>query len=152
MARTEIEVINRLARWAEEQSQVRAMLLTSTRARPDAVLDRLSDYDVIVVVVDVDPFVTDDAWVRWYGPPLVMFRDTFGEDGVAAYARLVIYEDGTKFDYIWAVLQRAIPTPAARRDSHANPSRRLSVRGWGRWQRRPLRTPGGRHQTPSARF
>jgi aminoglycoside 6-adenylyltransferase len=99
---TEVDVINRLVRWAEEQAQVRAMLLTSTRARPDAVLDRLSDYDVIVVVADVGPFVTDDAWVRWYGPPLVMFRDAFREDDIATYTRMVIYEDGTKIDYsIW---------------------------------------------------
>ncbi len=104
MGSAETDVINRLVQWAGEQAQVRAMLLTSTRARPDAVLDRLSDYDVIVAVTDVQPFVTDDAWVRWYGPPLVMFRDTFSEDGIATYTRLVLYEDGTKIDYsIWLV-------------------------------------------------
>ena len=49
------DVIKKLVDWGEKQEPVRAMLLTSTRAVPDAPLDELSDYDVVLVVKDIHP-------------------------------------------------------------------------------------------------
>ena len=46
-------VLSALAEWAESREDVRALILTSTRAVPDAELDAYSDYDVVVVVADV---------------------------------------------------------------------------------------------------
>ncbi|MBA3274447.1 MAG: aminoglycoside 6-adenylyltransferase, partial [Chloroflexia bacterium] len=50
------DVIRNLVAWADRHAEVRAMLLTSTRAVPDATLDAWSDYDVILVVADIHPF------------------------------------------------------------------------------------------------
>jgi aminoglycoside 6-adenylyltransferase len=50
------EVISRLVRWADGKDSIRAVLLTSTRAKPDAPVDVLSDYDVVLVVQDIRPF------------------------------------------------------------------------------------------------
>jgi aminoglycoside 6-adenylyltransferase len=46
-AQQERVVIERLLNWAEHQTLVRAMLLTSSRAIPNAPTDIFSDYDVI---------------------------------------------------------------------------------------------------------
>ncbi|HSH81386.1 MAG TPA: aminoglycoside 6-adenylyltransferase [Herpetosiphonaceae bacterium] len=59
----------------------------------------MSDYDVIVVVSDLRPFSEDEAWLRWYGVPLVLLRDSHMRDGIAAQVWLVLYEDSTKIDY-----------------------------------------------------
>jgi aminoglycoside 6-adenylyltransferase len=48
-------VIDALLRWAEHQPDLRAMLLTSSRAIPDAPTDVFSDYDVILALSDVGP-------------------------------------------------------------------------------------------------
>lgn len=53
------EVLARLREWADRKEPVRAMLLTSTRAAPQAAADRMSDYDVILAVHDILPFHTD---------------------------------------------------------------------------------------------
>ena len=45
------QVVSRLVTWAAGRPDVRAVLLTSTRAKPGPV-DALSDYDVVVVVDD----------------------------------------------------------------------------------------------------
>lgn len=96
------ELVDWLIQFGSEQPLIRAMLLTSSRARPGTPIDRLSDYDVIVVVSDLQPFTRDDEWLRVYGEPLALFRDTHVSDDVASHAQLVLYEDGTKIDYsIW---------------------------------------------------
>lgn len=81
------------------------MLLTSTRANPSAPVDVLSDYDVIVVVEDITPFLEDDGWLDDLGKVLVVYRDPIRLDyGIEKFARITQYEDGTKIDYtVWPV-------------------------------------------------
>ena len=114
MERREPEVVERLTRRAGEQPLVRAMLLTSSRANPSAPVDRLSDYDVIVVVSDLRPFTSDEGWVRAYGAPLVRLPASAAAEGRESLHRLVLYEDGTKIDYtVWPVtlLERVRDAP-----------------------------------------
>ncbi|HEY7781428.1 MAG TPA: aminoglycoside 6-adenylyltransferase [Ktedonobacterales bacterium] len=98
------DVLARLTRWGEAHPLVRAMVLESSRIVAGAPLDRFSDYDVLLVVSDVRPFVEDDAWLGDFGPPLVRFRDAMETWGIPTYTRLVLYRDRTKIDYsIWPV-------------------------------------------------
>jgi aminoglycoside 6-adenylyltransferase len=97
-------VLDRLTRWATHHALVRALVLESSRANEQAPLDLFSDYDVLLVVSDVRPFVDDDAWLSDFGPPLVTFHDTKQVEGFETFARLVLYADHTKIDYlVWPV-------------------------------------------------
>ena len=58
------EVISRLVRWADGKDLARAMLLTSTRARPRAPVDVLSDYDVGLVLEDIRRFFEPRFWLE----------------------------------------------------------------------------------------
>ncbi len=94
------QIIGRLIQWAEEEASVRALLLTSTRAAPQAMVDRFSDYDVIVVVTDIHPFFDDRAWLGNFGKVLVVYRDPIQLDrGVEKFAYITQYEDITKIDF-----------------------------------------------------
>jgi aminoglycoside 6-adenylyltransferase len=93
-------VIQRLIDWANAQSSVRALILTSTRTNPDAPVDLFSDYDVIVVVTDIHPFFDDRSWLEDVGPVLVVYRDPIKLDyDLEKFAYITQYEDGTKIDY-----------------------------------------------------
>jgi aminoglycoside 6-adenylyltransferase len=98
-------IVQRLMRWAERQETVRAMLLTSTRTRPDAHVDLFSDYDVILAVTDIRPFFEDRAWLEDFGRVLVLYRDPIQlEYGVERFAYITQYEDGLKIDFtLWPV-------------------------------------------------
>ncbi len=99
------EVIDQVKVWAEGHPLIRVLILESTRANPRASLDIFSDYDVLLVVSDLDSFVHDTSWQHDFGVPLVRFSDQGLELGIEEYARLVLYEDGTKIDYIiWPVV------------------------------------------------
>jgi aminoglycoside 6-adenylyltransferase len=113
-------VVRRVIAWADAQEAVRAVLLTSTRARPDARVDRFSDYDVILVVRAVTPWLTDHAWVTAFGEVLVAYWDPVPADpdaDDAPYIGSVIqYADGLKIDFtLWTVARlhqiRAAPEP-----------------------------------------
>ena len=67
-------MLERLIRWAEDQPLVRAMLLTSSRAIPHAPVDLFSDYDVILAVLDVQPFYADRAWLEAFGSVLALYQ------------------------------------------------------------------------------
>lgn len=106
-------ILQRLTAWAADQKFVRALILESSRAVEGATLDAFSDYDVLLVVTDTRPLLEDEAWLRAFGTPLVMFRDAQVTQGVATYTRLALYEDGTKIDYmLWpvALLRQVVAT------------------------------------------
>src|SRR3989442_14643679 len=95
-------VLGKLLAWAEADPSVRAMILTSSRAKPDGGVDVLSDYDVIVAVRDAPDFAASDAWPAAYGRPLARWGDEHELYGMTTYFRGVIYEDGVKVDYtVW---------------------------------------------------
>ena len=103
--KVEQNIINRLVRWAESQTEIRALILTSTRTNPDAVTDAFSDYDVILAVTDFRRFLEDDKWLEDFSRVLAVYRDPVRlEYGMERFCRVTQYEDGTKIDYmVWPV-------------------------------------------------
>jgi aminoglycoside 6-adenylyltransferase len=81
------------------------MILTSTRASPQARVDAFSDYDVVLAVTDVRPFYEDRSWLEDFGRVLVLYRDPMAlEYGLERFAYITQYEDGTKIDFtLWSV-------------------------------------------------
>jgi aminoglycoside 6-adenylyltransferase len=100
----EKDVIDQLVAWGTAHPLVRAMILTSSRTRPDGPVDLLSDYDLILAVSDVEPFAFADAWISEYGRPMVRWGDQGEMYGLATYFRGVVYQNYIKIDYgIWPV-------------------------------------------------
>lgn len=103
--RKEHDVVNSLVQWAESKVDIRAMLLTSSRANPSATVDGFSDYDVILVVTNINTLLENDDWLEDFGRVLVVYRDPIRiEYGFETFIRVTEYENGTKIDYtIWPV-------------------------------------------------
>lgn len=112
------EVFDKLVQWAEQRDSIRAMLLTSTRAVPDATVDFLSDYDVILIVEDIRPFYEDRSWLEDFGEVLVVYWDPIYPDpehGNEKTANVTQYADGLKIDFtLWpvALFQKIVQAPA----------------------------------------
>lgn len=112
------EVINHLVQWGEQRGPIRAMILTSTRAIPNASVDILSDYDVILVVEDIHPFFEDRSWLSDFGEVLVAYWDPIHvepEYGIEVVANVIQYADVLKIDFtLWPVelMRRIVQAPA----------------------------------------
>jgi len=104
---SEHEVIHQIIQWASAHDPIRAVLLTSTRAIPEGTVDALSDYDVILVVRDIHPYVEDHAWLNDFGELLITYWDPIHPDpyyGVEICANVIQYGDGLKIDFtLWPV-------------------------------------------------
>ncbi len=101
------DIISKLMHWAEKRDSIRAMLLTSTRAVPNASVDIFSDYDVILIVEDIHPFFEDRNWLEDFGEVLVVYWDPIypsADYGIEMTANVTQYADGLKIDFtIWPV-------------------------------------------------
>ena len=96
------DVIGQLVAWVEKNDAVRALILTSSRARDDETVDVLSDYDIVLAIRGHDAFARDRKWTEAYGRALVHWGDEHVLEGATTYFRGVVYEDGTKIDYtLW---------------------------------------------------
>lgn len=94
-----------MIRWADQQDLVRAVVLTSSRAIPNAPVDLFSDYDVVLALRTIEPFHVDRSWLEVFGPALAVYRDPLiNENGLVRSAFVVQYENGLKIDFsLWPV-------------------------------------------------
>jgi aminoglycoside 6-adenylyltransferase len=112
------DVFAKLIQWAEQRESIRAMLLTSTRAAPNAAVDFLSDYDVILIVEDIHSFYEDRRWLEDFGEVLVVYQDPLHHDpeyGLERTANVTQYADGLKIDFtLWpvALFQKIVQAPS----------------------------------------
>jgi len=101
------ETIRHLMQWAAGQDNVRAMLLTSTRAIPGGKVDAYSDYDINLIVRDIQPFLADRTWIETFGDVLVAYWDPVEVDpetGCRQSGNVIQYVDGGKIDFrLWPV-------------------------------------------------
>ncbi len=83
------------------------MLLTSTRANPRASVDAFSDYDVVLVVLDIQPFFEERSWLQDFGEVLVAYWDPIHpapDYGIDQVGNVTQYADGLKIDFtLWPV-------------------------------------------------
>ncbi len=85
--------------WAKGNENVRAVILTSTRANPSVPIDTLSDYDIELFVEDLQPFLEGDEWLRIFGEVLVRepYKPVIGDENDVW--RLVIFKDVPRIDF-----------------------------------------------------
>jgi aminoglycoside 6-adenylyltransferase len=107
----DIDVIHSLSQSASALEAIRAVLLTSTRAIPEAKVDALSDFDVILVM-------DDHTWLDEFGEVLVAYWDPIHPDplfGIDRCANVIQYRHGLKIDFtLWPVtlLQQITAAPS----------------------------------------
>src|SRR6266487_5306825 len=102
------DIINKLIQWAERKDYIRAMLLTSTRAVPNAPVDEFSDYDVVLIVEDIHLFYEDRSWLEDFGKVLVAYWDSIYLDpdyGIEKFGNVTQYADGLKIDFTLCPLE-----------------------------------------------
>jgi aminoglycoside 6-adenylyltransferase len=112
-----LDAIPAIIHWANAHDEIRAVLLTSNRADPGGEIDVLSDYDVILIMDDIHPFVDDHSWLGDFGEVLIAYWDPIHLDPFYSIERcgnVTQYVDGLKIDFnLWPVrlLQQVVAGP-----------------------------------------
>lgn len=93
------EKLEQIIRWAENNPDIRAVLLTSSLVNPYAPVDDFSDLDVELVFENIQEYVVDKQWISLFGEPISMVEeDETYFDGKHAM-KMVLYTDHVKVDF-----------------------------------------------------
>ena len=65
----------RLAAWAHDRADVRAVLILGSRARTDRSADQWSDLDISLVVTDPQPYIDTTGWLDELGRVVLTFTE-----------------------------------------------------------------------------
>lgn len=100
-------VMAELVAWGESQADVRALILTSTRAISNTAIDEFSDYDIIVITSDIHERYTNRHWQYEFGNVVIDWWDPLTSDAETCLqsASGVVYYPGTrKIDFtLWPI-------------------------------------------------
>jgi aminoglycoside 6-adenylyltransferase len=91
-------LLERIVSFAREDENVRALVLTSSRASGRH-MDRFSDLDPILYVRDPQAIARDRAWTARFARVLVSWGEDLPNGKPPRYFRGVVYEDGSKADF-----------------------------------------------------
>lgn len=99
------DTVRRITEWAAAEEAVRAALLTGSRADPNAPIDVLSDFDVLLFVSDDSDLAERADWLREFGSVLVTLTDriSYGDRDVPTL--LVQYREGARIDFTLAPIE-----------------------------------------------
>lgn len=101
--RSEKEIFELILNFANDNEQIRAVILNGSRANPNAPRDLFQDYDIIYIVSSVDDFVQDRSWIHTFGELIMMqtpdekvFPPPDRDNGCFAF--LMLFKDGNRID------------------------------------------------------
>ncbi|WP_185288902.1 AadS family aminoglycoside 6-adenylyltransferase [Chryseobacterium lactis] len=93
------EKLKQIIHWAENNPDIRAVLLTSSLVNPYAPVDDFSDLDVELVFDKREAYEVNNDWLNLFGDPISMIEeDDRVFDGVHAM-KMVLYKDHVKVDF-----------------------------------------------------
>jgi aminoglycoside 6-adenylyltransferase len=83
--------------WAEARNDVRLVLRTGSRARPNALVDAFSDHDLELFVLDPSAFAKGKSWSDDIAPTVISWSTPVDEENHTT--RLALFEGGHKIDF-----------------------------------------------------
>jgi len=97
--RSEKEILDAVVNWASEEKDVRAVIITSSRANPNALRDIFTDYDIEFAVTDIGKYLSHDSWLYNFGEPIEIIKEDEQAFNGEFAMRMVIYADYIKIDF-----------------------------------------------------
>lgn len=108
--RTEAVMKELILRFAQDHDDVRAVVMTGSRANRDAVRDCFQDYDITYLVHDVAPYRKNAQIPLYFGDVMIQQTpDDMGEPSTLtnSYAYLMQFMDGNRIDLTFLRLTEA---------------------------------------------
>lgn len=109
--RSTAEMMELIRTFAEEEPDVRAVILNGSRANPHAASDRFQDYDVVFYVTDVQRWAKDRSWNGpRFGEILIMqtpdeWTTAADEPQRGSFAFLMLFTDGNRIDLTFSPVE-----------------------------------------------
>jgi aminoglycoside 6-adenylyltransferase len=90
------DLLDKVVHWATSRSDILALIMTGSRARPDVSVDEHSDYDLEIFTSKSGLYTASDAWMSEIGKVWVYLPE---EMAGRCETRLIVFEGGVKVDF-----------------------------------------------------
>ncbi|MEM6725077.1 MAG: aminoglycoside 6-adenylyltransferase [Bacteroidota bacterium] len=92
----------RILQIAKADNCIRAVLLNGSRANDQIPVDPFQDYDIVLLVNEMDTYLADHSWVHIFGKPILSQlpdRMSFGTDpNKVGFTYLLVFADNQRLD------------------------------------------------------
>jgi aminoglycoside 6-adenylyltransferase len=109
--RSDKEMFDLILNFANQQDDIRAVILNGSRVNPEAKKDPFQDFDVACLVRNVAPFTKNPEIASYFGELMILQTpEDMGEpppENDGHYAYLMQFKDGTRIDLSFYPLDRA---------------------------------------------
>jgi len=97
------DVLIHVKKYANNNPNIVAVLITGSMANPNRKIDVLSDLDIIFISKDLEILIDDKSWRKEFGKILSFFNDDFLLENIKTHTCLVLYDDYIRIDFsIWS--------------------------------------------------
>lgn len=101
--RTTEEMLDLIVNVAKKDPDIRAVLMSGSRANKDCPVDQYQDFDIVYFVKDVQPYWDNMAWIEEkFGKPILVHKpdsiELIPPDYDGNYMYLMLFEDGNRID------------------------------------------------------
>lgn len=93
------EKLRNIISWANENADIRAVLLTSSLVNPLAPVDNFSDLDAELIFEDNSSYIENNQWINLFGKPISVIEEDESCFGGIHAMKMVLYEDHIKVDF-----------------------------------------------------
>ncbi|KAB1229695.1 AadS family aminoglycoside 6-adenylyltransferase [Chryseobacterium viscerum] len=93
------EKLEQIIHWAENNPDIRAVLLTSSLVNPYAPVDDLSDLDIELVFENRTSYESGNEWIQLFGDPISMIEEDDRVFEGKHAMKMVLYKDHVKVDF-----------------------------------------------------
>ena len=113
--RSEPEMFDLILSIARADPRIRAVVLNGSRANQSAPRDCFQDYDIRLIVTDVQSFTTDPGWIDRFGERMILqtpedwHSHPYDYQGHEPFFYLMQFMDGTRIDLSLSLLDRLEP-------------------------------------------
>lgn len=88
--------------FAQKNNLIRCVILNGSRASPSAESDMFQDYDLVYLVNEVEPFISDQSWISAFGEILIMqtpdLMDKKWSLNKHKFTFLILFKDWNRID------------------------------------------------------
>lgn len=106
--RTEEEMFALILGIARSDERIRAVYMNGSRVNPNAKKDQYQDYDIVFVVTETEPFLSNRNWIGEFGEIAIMQEPDWNDvktglyegeyDPSRHYTWLMLFKDGNRID------------------------------------------------------
>ncbi len=108
--RSDLQVLNQIMDFAQNDANIRAVIMNGSRVNPNVEHDIFCDYDIVCFVHDLEKYVGDQSWMPAFGELVIMQfnrHDDYPED---QFIFLMQFTDGVRIDLSFASIKMIEPS------------------------------------------